>query len=195
MLWALFSKIGGFLAFLILLLFANFLMKYIPWETYSTIVLFFNYNLGLFFIMMLIGIASDVLWMFDFPLNLPAPIASAFLSYYIFVFIFRFFVFIRTYIYFDFVFPFSLLYVVPLIVLLAGYVLVLMRAVKRKEPEKEEEKLEKKNDKKEVKKIEIKTKEAKKTGVKNKEVGWKDIGNEFKLALYGFGRTINRLFE
>jgi len=187
---ALFSRVAGFLIFLILLLAANFLMDYIPGSVYSSVVLFINYNVGLFFIMMLIGIASDVLWIFDFPLNLPAPIASAFLSYYIIIFIFRFFIFIRTYIYFDFVLPFSLLYVVPLVVLLGGYLLILIRRGKsRKSSEEKEEPEEKREAKPRVEKPKEKSK------IKSKKVEWGEVGNVFKLALYGFGKKLNRLFE
>lgn len=178
-----FSNILGFIMFLILLAIANLLVPHIPSSVYESIVDFFNSNILLFFGMMLVGMINEIFWSFFFPFNILAPITSATLSIFIVTFIYRAWYFIDSYVHTNIVLPSSVYVPVALIVLFIGYITILARQGKPKEVYEQEAK------KPVPKKSEI---------IKRKpdeKVEWEDVSNEFKLALYNLGRSINKSFE
>jgi hypothetical protein len=178
-----FSNIIGFIMFLILLAIANLLVPHIPSSVYESIVDFFNSNILLFFGMMLVGMINEIFWSFFFPFNILAPITSAILSIFIVTFIYRVWTFIDSYVRTNIVLPNYVYVPIALIVLFLSYIAILIRQGKPKEVYEEEAK------KPVPKKSEI---------IKRKpdeKVEWEDVSNEFKLALYNIGRSINKSFE
>jgi flagellar biosynthesis component FlhA len=98
-------------------------------------------------------------------------------------FIYRAWYFIDSYVHTNIVLPSSVYVPVALIVLFIGYITILARQGKPKEVYEQEAK------KPVPKKSEI---------IKRKpdeKVEWEDVSNEFKLALYNLGRSINKSFE
>jgi len=173
------SGIIGFVIFLILLGIANYLTRYISIDFYADIVLFFNDNLLILSILFILGILSEIFWALFFPFNLIAPVTSAIFWVYILTFIYRFWIFLDYYAETGIIFPIDILYkAVFLLVLFVGYIIILARLEYKEEKESLEKKKEKEETEKEVKKVE-----------------WKDIGSEFKLALYNLGRALNRAFS
>jgi hypothetical protein len=179
------SNIAGFLFFLILLAIANILLKYIPSAIYADVVNFFNTNIFLFLVMMLIGMINDIFWSFYFPFNILAPISSALLSLFIVVFFYTVWNFLNIYIKADVAVPKGMYTPVALLVLVVGYILILVR---RGRPREVYEKWAEK--KEEVKK---KSESARKRP--EQDIDWEDVGNEFKLFFYNLAKSMNKGFE
>jgi hypothetical protein len=186
------SNIIGFLIFLIILIIANKLIPSVNNEMFRNIVEFINANLVLLLVMMFIGMINDIFWVFYFPFNILAPITSSVLSVYIISFIERVWIFLNLYEKFNILINFKAVSnIVVFIVLIAGYLIIFFRQGKpREEWEKwNRERLERKRDKfhKKIQKIDKKLGKC--------DVDWKNIGDEFKLAFYNAGKSINKFFE
>jgi hypothetical protein len=93
--------------------------------------------------------------------------------------------FLNTYIKAEITVPAGMYTPVALVVLVIGYILILAR---RGKPREAYEKWV--NKKQEVQK---KSEAARKRPAE--EIDWDDVGNEFKLAFYNIGRSINKSFE
>lgn len=179
------SNIAGFIFFLIILAVANILLKYIPSAIYADVVKFFNANIILFLVMMLISMVNDIFWSFYFPLNILAPVSSALLSIFIIVFFYRVWDFLNSYIQSDVAIPGGMYTPVALLVLVVGYTLILARRGRPREA------YEKWLEQKEV--VQKKTEAASKRP--EKEIDWEDIGDEFKLFFYNLAKSMNKGFE
>jgi hypothetical protein len=190
------SRIIGFLIFLILLAIANILIPAVDSKIYSSIINFFNTNLILLFILTIIGMINEVFWSFYFPFSIIAPITGAILSIYIIIFIHKLFDFLNIYIQPSIALPWQTIhFIVFWIVLIAGYLIILIRQGKPREDWHEE--IKKWHEQKwERKKIKLQRKMKKidrKLGKKKFE--WEDVGNEFKTLFYNIGNSLNNLFE
>ena len=181
------SRLVGFIFFLVGLGIANMLIPYLQNTLYSDVIAFFNVNILLFLIMMFLGLLTDIFWSFYFPFNIVAPIVSAVLSIYILTFIERLWNLITSYTHTAVVIPVEAIkLLVFLIVLFAGYVIILTRIGKPKEiPDKEwyterwKARLEK-------------TKPEKR---QRQRIMWHEVGDEFRLLCYNLARSLNNLFE
>ena len=173
-------KTVGFLFFLILLAVSNFLMpNFSNIPMYAGIVQFFNSNLIIFFTIFIVDMISEIMWVFNFPFNILAPVFSSVLSIYVVILLYRILQLIAFYTNTNINLPVGLITtLVSFIVLLVGYLTIIARHGKS---EKDWE--EKKGGSK--KKMEKKT----------KNIEWEDIGNEFKKVFYNIGRSLNEAFE
>jgi hypothetical protein len=175
-----FSKVIGFLIFLILLAITNYLKSYVNSEFYAAIVNFFINNIFLSFLIMFLTMFAEIFWSFSFPMNILAPIISAVSSIFILTYIYRMWLFTEDYISSGINLPIgSIYYIVFWMVIIVGYVTILVRRGVR--------------DLKEMKEEDVKRKETNKRN--NKEVDWNDVGEEFKLAFYNLGSSLKRAFE
>jgi len=155
------------------------------------IISFMNSNLFFFFVIMVVDLINELFWSFYFPFNILAPITGSLLSILIITLIYKLVLLIP---YSDgiLMMPFALLYIlVPVIVLIAGYILILIRGGRPKHVCDEEKKI-CLRERWEMKKRKL---EKKMRSKKGKKVEWEDIGDEFKLVLYNLGKGINELFE
>jgi len=73
----LFTRIGGFIFFLLILFFLNFLVDYIDNDLYDKAVELLNNNILLITIMSLLFLISDLFSAIIFPFDLPSPIFAA----------------------------------------------------------------------------------------------------------------------
>lgn len=73
----LFTRIGGFLFFLIILLFLNYITEYIDNDLYDKAVELLNSNIVVIITMSLLFLISDLFATIFFPFDLPAPIFAA----------------------------------------------------------------------------------------------------------------------
>lgn len=73
----LFTRIGGFIFFLIILFFLNFLVDYIDNDLYDKAVELLNNNIVVITIMSLLFLISDLFSAIIFPFDLPSPIFAA----------------------------------------------------------------------------------------------------------------------
>jgi hypothetical protein len=159
-----FSKIIGFLIFLILLGIANLGKFFYHNILYIGIVEFFTANIFLLFILFIIGMVNDLFWLFKY--NILAPIVSAGYSLFIIEFFYRISIFITAYQNVTFNIPIILFYIIiPVIVLIGGYVLILSRLIPQK----------------------VYVKEPKK-----KTITWNEIGLEFKKFFYNTAKDLNK---
>jgi hypothetical protein len=174
-------KICGFLFFLILLAVANVIIPSVNKGVYTDIVMFFNTNITFLFLITLIGMVNELFWNFHFPFNVPAPITGGVLSIYVVMFFYRVWNFLDEYINSSIRFSMGPIYVcVFLITALLGYVTILSRQGKTRTDWEEE----------------VKRRGRKmKNNLKEKDVEWKDVENQFRLVFYNIGRSINKLFE
>src|SRR5271157_4740854 len=182
----------GFIIFLIILLIANILASGFNNFVYSNIMQFFNTSIPLFFILFVIGIINDLFWSFYFPWNMFAPITSSILSIFVVTFLYRVWLFANSYVHSTFVIPLGLIStIVFIIVFISGYLHLARRGIEHEEfwNKKEWEKW--KDWKKGWYREEIKSHKKK----HKKRVDWEDVGEEFKLALYNLGDSINRSFD
>jgi hypothetical protein len=89
--WIFVSRTMGIIFFLIVVVLANFLMDYVTNPWYHSAVTLLNENVWLLIIIALVLLAADIFGVFEFPLNLPAPVIRAIGSVFIIVFILRVF--------------------------------------------------------------------------------------------------------
>lgn len=173
-------KTVGFLFFLILLAVSNYLIpnfNNIP--MYVGIVQFFNSNFAIIFAIFIVDMISEIMWIFNFPFNILAPVFSSILSVYIITFIYKIFQLVDSYTNTNVTLPIvSITTLVSFIVFLTGYLTIIARHGKS---EKNWE--------------ETKGRSKKRMEKKTKNVEWGDIGNEFKNVLYNIGRSLNEAFE
>ncbi|MBR9704021.1 hypothetical protein GOV12_01310 [Candidatus Pacearchaeota archaeon] len=189
------SNIVGILIFLILLGVANLLIPVVNNHVYMSVVEFFNSTLWFMLLLWFIGFINELFWSFYFPFNIIAPIISAVYSIFIIMFFSIFWNFIMVLINIDFNIPFNVLYtIVPLIVLVAGYIIILVRKGKpacelhdKNELKKEKDRLERKKEKVE--------KRIKNLDDEVKDVSWDEVGSEYKSALFNLGKSINKIFD
>ena len=193
------KRFTGFLMFLVVLLAANILVSFLRSPVYTNIIIFFNSIIVLFLILFLVGMLNDVLWNSGFPFALLAPISGAVLSIFIVAFFYRLWEFIDSYVNSGAAIPIGLIYaLVFLFVLAGGYFSLLFKSAKRGDNFGDWNEW-KRNWHEERTKLRREMRESmrkmKHEGKSEGEVEWKDIGNEFKLALYNAGRSLNRAFR
>jgi hypothetical protein len=176
----LFGKIIGFLFFLVLIGFANYLIPYFNNEIYTKVASFFNDNLLFLIILSVVSLIADIFLIFIFPFNLFAPILGAITGVMTAVFIFRTLLFadslanIGLFPYIE-NFKYTIYLIVFGVVLIVGYINVFKSIVPDKEGlEENEQTVQKKN----------------KPGV-----SWDEVGNEFKMALFNLGKTLKNSFD
>jgi len=169
-----FSRILGFLLFLILLGIANLLVKYIHNSVYIAIVNFLFDNLVLLIIILFISLLADIFWRFWFPFNLPAPILSAVSSIYMIKYIYNLWILIDSFVNTGITFQIGIIYkIVFWVVVIAGYINILIR----------------------LGRIRGEAEEKKKEQAKTEKIEWSDVGNEFRLFLYNIGKALNSIFS
>jgi hypothetical protein len=84
-----FSRITGFIVFLILLGISFLIAPHVQSRVYFDIVSFFYSNIWLLTIIMVIGLINEIMWSFSFPFNIIAPLTGGALSLYVVIFIYR----------------------------------------------------------------------------------------------------------
>jgi signal transduction histidine kinase len=184
------SKILGIAIFLALLWLANLLTSHIHSLIYQQIIEFFNSNVLFLISIAIIFLIADLFAILIFPLNLPAPVFTAVGLILTTSFILSIFALIDSLLgksIFEPLLAFSvLLYIIIFIfAIIAGYATIFSRLAKKSE-EKEE-----KEEKPEEKTEPVKEQEEKKPVREKKKVEWKDVGENFKQALYKTGRKLN----
>jgi hypothetical protein len=176
-------KIWGFLFFLILLAIANILIPSVNNYLYEGIVMFFNANIILLFILTGIGMINELFWNFNFPFNILAPITGGVLGIYVLMFFYQIWIFLEGYIHVNINFPMDSFYVlIFFFVMVLGYIVILSRNGKTRE--EWEERWKRRHEEM-----------GKNKKHKEKEIEWEDVEKEFRLIFYNIGRGINSLFE
>jgi len=175
------GKIFGLLIFLLVLTAANYFN--VDKMLNISVIEFLNSKLGLmigFSVMLYLG---ELFFLFTFPGNLPAPIFNAIGGVLLTGFIFDILYAVAKPASFIFwiLEPIALILVLVLTIIV-GYVRVFGSIVPTKEKEDKP--------KKEQKPIKPKKKKSKKN-----DVDWKDIGGEFKMALYNLASTMKDALE
>jgi len=164
----------GILFFLILVGILNIVAIYVDNHIYLTIVSFVNRNILLLLLISVIIFIANIFEVFIFPFNIVYPIINAVGAVFWVVFIFRALKLVSQltgeHIHAIF-FPFYLLalVLVPVIVLIVGYIHIFVRLIPKR--------------KKKVEKTRI------------KHVEWSDVGDEFRQAMYNLGQTLRETFE
>jgi len=160
-------RVVGFVIFLVILAVANALIPSFGNSLYSGIVLFFDANILLFFVMMLIGLINDLFWSFPLPFSLIAPLTSTVLSILIVAFVFRVFDFLGSYVPIPFSLPVYIVYpLVAAIVFVSGYLTIIFR---------EEQPREKKEPK-----------------PRKRRPDWEDVLHEWRQAAYDLAIRIRK---
>jgi hypothetical protein len=194
-----FSRVIGFIIFLILLAILNALVPTVHNQLYSNIVQFFNISLILLLAMMLFGLINEIFWHLYFPFNILAPITSSALSILIIAFIYSFWNYLDSYVHTGLNIPIESIYTaVSLIVLIVGYLIILARGGKPQHATREDldewkqRKLERKREKiaKNIQNLDEKVTNS----IRENRVGWDEVGNQFKLVFYNIGKGLNRMF-
>lgn len=176
------SNIFGFLVFLVILWIANILTGYIGNRVFNDIVMFINENIFLIIVIWLVSFIGDLFGAIIFPFNLPAPLFNSLASIFIVMLFLKIFTAVDDSMGLAVFKPLlalsSLIYLlVFLFVLISGYIKIFYNLAKSKIEKEEQEEKEKKEDK------------------EKKEVGWDEIGNEFRIALYDFFKMLQRAFS
>lgn len=180
-----FKRTIGFILFVIFLSIANFLVAYSQNQIYFNIVNFFNTNMILFLILFLMGTINEIFWNLIFPFNLIAPATSSILALIIVTLIYKIWRFVNVYLNSSIIIPINAIYVIVAIaVFIFGYLSVMIEGW-RLNRGYEEEKTHKQ-------KLKIKQKLQTK---RRSNLGWADVGYQFKLMLYNLGDTLNRSFD
>lgn len=130
------SKLGALLVFLILLGLANIIAAMVESQALSAFVAFLNNNIGIIILFSIIFFFAELFSIFLFPFNLPYPIFNAFGSAYLIIFLARLLGFVNSFTSgaLDILMPFMgiLLVVVPVIVLILGFVHIFVNLFRRK---------------------------------------------------------------
>jgi hypothetical protein len=187
-------RLFAVLFFLIVMVIINALIPSIQNNMYEKIVNFFNSNLLFIILLMFITILNEVFWSFYFPFNFIAPITTGALGVYITMFIYKIWIFLDSYLITGIVIPIATIYlIVFLISLVFGYLFILDRGGRPKEDWGElwdwQKNVWKKSEGK-ISKV-----EKKHVAKKADEIGWNDVGDQFKLFFYNIGRSMNKSFE
>lgn len=194
------SSLFGIILFLVILGIANIIIPNVNNAAYSEIVGFFNSSLGFLIILFLVGLVNEIFWNFYLPFDLIAPIISTVFAIFIMIFFEKFWNFIKDYFNINFSIPFDILYIIiPLIVLVSGYLLIIseeywFRRKRRLREEYEDRITDRINQatNKTTDRIEEEIDNLKKHVEK---IDWEDVGDEFKVALYNLGKSINNALD
>jgi hypothetical protein len=168
------SGVLGILFFLVVVGVLNIIAANIENPIFHSLVIFLNQNVILIVVISVLILLGNIFEIFTFPLNLVYPWFNAAAGMLWVVFIFRALILVdylsSENIYSVFV-PLYLiaLLLVPIIVLIVGYVHVFSGLTAKEKPEK-------------------------RTKMAKKRIKWSDIGEEFKEALYNLGRTLKEAF-
>lgn len=172
------SSLIGFVIFLILMLALNYFNNNIDNNLVRIITIFLNSNFDLIVLMTILSFMGDGFEILRFPFNLPYPLIKAFASIFIISFMINILGLIEGAIGKEIIITWNIIKMIYIvifaIVLLFGYLSIISRQEKEKKEKEEEEKKAKKEE--------------------EKKIGWKDVGGEFKLALYNLGRKLKRAF-
>lgn len=131
------SRVIGFIIFLVLIWILNLMTYYVHNNTLSAIVSFLNSNLLLIIIFTLIFIIADIFYYLWFPLDLPAPLLSAFGTVLLIRFIFNIIIFVLSLIGITLNLPLEMIYIIIaviafIIVLIVGYARIIGGAARRR---------------------------------------------------------------
>ena len=127
-------KSVGFVLFLVLLGIANIIMPFVHSTPYADVIRFFNGTLILMLMILFVGMLNEILWTFDFPSNILAPLSASVLSMVLVTFFYKFWKVFNAYIDPNFVINISLVYIVVAVtVLLLGFLTLLIRHGKPKD--------------------------------------------------------------
>ena len=182
--WTIWSGILGIVFFLILIGVLNIISDNISEPVFHTIVNFLNQNILLILLISIIILLANIFEMFIFPFNIFYPLFNAIGGVLWVEFIFRILILvsliIETNLYLIFA-PFYLLalIIVPIVILIVGYVNVFVRLVPRRRMKRMDRR----------QKI-VKIKQIEKGGVE-----WKNVGYELKDAAYNLTNTIKTGLE
>ena len=168
------SKLIGLVLFLLIL----GILNYIQFDSLINlqVVNLLNQNLGIIIIFSILFYLGELFSVFTFPFNIPSPLFNALGGIFLTGFIFRIFYMIGYVLNQDMFFVFKYLEplavtLVFLIVIISGYIKIVLDLIPKDKIEK------------------------KKSKVKQKNNEWKDIGNEFKMAIYNLASTIKENLE
>jgi len=136
--FVLFTRIGGFIFFLVILFILNFLIDYIDNDLYDQAVNLLNDNILTIILMSLFFLISDIFTSLMFPLDLPGPIFAAIGSLFLVTFGLKVAEFVDSVLELNFYttlenFSF-LIYIVTFILVIAGSYFEIFRKVLESEP-------------------------------------------------------------
>ncbi len=175
-------RILGFLFFLILLAVANIIIPYVENEVYTDVIIFLNINITLLMIITFIGMINELFWSFNLPFNLIAPVTSGILGIFLINFFYKVWNLLNGYFNLNVIILTDLFYIlIFLLIIVAGYIIILSRQGKTREDWEE--------------RLERHKKHGKKDRHDDKDIEWKDVEKEFKRVFYNMGRELNKLFE
>jgi len=169
-----FEGIFGIIFFLIMVGILNIIAVYVSNPIFQSIVAFINENILFILLISVIIFLANIFEVFIFPFNLIYPIFNAIGGVLWVVFIFRVLNLVDSLVgtkLYVLLFPIYiiLLIIVPIIVLIVGYVKVFTRLIPK--PKKKKKKK------------------------KRKCVDWEDVSEEFRKALYNIGKTLEQRFK
>lgn len=167
------SKLIGLMIFLLILAILNF----IEFDNIINIrvVEFLNENVWIVIIFSILLYIGELFSVFIFPLNLPAPLFNAVGGIFLAGFIFQMLYMLGDVLNQDAFFIFKLLeplayILIFFLVIIFGYIKIFIDLIPRR-------------------------KEKQTRKAKTKEIRWKDIGNEFRMAAYNLASTIKERLE
>lgn len=143
-----FSRLIGFLIFLVLLVLINILTLYITNETFRQIVFFLNTNLWLIVLFSIILLVGDLFGAIIFPFNLPAPLFNGIGGVLLIRFVFNIFLFVTSLLGISFNFDLDFIFfiialIVFIIIIVTGYIEIFSRVLRPKKKVSKEESREK----------------------------------------------------
>jgi len=168
------SRLIGLVVFLLIL----GLLNLIPFNSLINlqVVHLLNQNLGIIIIFSVLFYLGELFFVFRFPLNIPAPIFNAMGGIILVGFIFQMLNMAGEVLSLDIFIAFKFLEhlassLVFLMVIIFGYIKIFIDLKPKNKQEK------------------------KKRKVKQKDIEWEDVGNEFKIAAYNLASTIKENLE
>lgn len=176
--WVIGSGILGIIFFLILLGVLNIVSDNVTNPVFLSIVGFLNQNILLILLISVLLLFGNIFEIFIFPFNIFYPLFNAVGGVLWVEFIFRILklvsLLIEQDIYTIFApFYFLAIMLVPIIILIVGYIHVFSRLIPKKQRSR----------------IIVKPKR------QESNIEWKDVGNEFKEATYNLGKTLKESLE
>lgn len=192
---SIFSRLGAFLIFLIILWIFNYLVGSSTQGIMYALVHFFNGQIIFLFLITIVFIIADIFWSVPVPFNVPAPIFSAVGGVFIVELVFKLFTLFDSLnvnkIFEPFIpLEFMVAGIVFTLVLIGGYISILVKASHPTIKEDVEEKIEElKQRKKEWKQERVEARR------ERRRVEWEEVGEEFRAAFLAVGKTFRRVFE
>lgn len=174
-----FSRIFGWIIFIVLLGIATYIANKINIASYTSIVSFFHSNMSFLGGMLLLGTVSELFWNFSFPFNIIAPIISGFFGKYNVSFIYQFLTVIGLSSFTD-KYPIDIVEMILFwIIIVGGYIAIFFKLSRRNDKKEEEKEI----------------KEDKKNNESEKDSEWKEALERIEDSIKNMGDKIQKAFS